>query len=51
MCDVLMCRSYVVLVSGFYFAPRNSNDQEDIVMAGDVGALSVVSQLYAALWS
>lgn len=47
----ILILSYVVLVSGFYFAPRNSNDQEDIVMAGDVGALSVVSQLYAALWS
>lgn len=48
---VLICHSYVVLVSGFYFAPRNSNDQEDIVVAGDVGPLSVVSQLYAAIWS
>lgn len=47
----ILILSYVVLVSGFYFAPRNSNDQEDIVMAGDVGALSVVSQLYTALWS
>jgi Ca2+:H+ antiporter len=45
-----MCHSYVVLVSGFYFAPRKSNDQEDIVV-GDVGVLSVVSQLYAAFWS
>ncbi|KAG1879177.1 hypothetical protein F4604DRAFT_1652029 [Suillus subluteus] len=47
----ILILSYVVLVSGFYFAPRNSNDQEDIVVVGDVGALSVVSQLYAALWS
>lgn len=45
----ILILSYVVLVSGFYFAPRNSNDQEDIIT--DVGALSVVSQLYAALWS
>lgn len=47
----ILILSYVVLVSGFYFAPRNSNDQEDIVVAGDVGPLSVVSQLYAAIWS
>lgn len=47
----ILILSYVVLVSGFYFAPRNSNDQEDIVVAGDVGPLSVISQLYAAIWS
>lgn len=47
----ILILSYVVLVSGFYFAPRNSNDQEDMIMAGDVGALSVISQLYAAFWS
>jgi Ca2+:H+ antiporter len=46
----ILILSYVVLVSGFYFAPRKSNDQEDIVV-GDVGVLSVVSQLYAAFWS
>lgn len=45
----ILILSYVVLVSGFYFAPRNSNEQDGIVT--DVGALSVVSQLYAALWS
>ncbi|KAG2152988.1 Sodium/calcium exchanger protein-domain-containing protein [Suillus bovinus] len=47
----ILILSYVVLVSGFYFAPRNSNDHEDVVVAGHVEALSVVSQLYAALWS
>jgi Ca2+:H+ antiporter len=46
----ILILSYVVLVSGFYFAPRKSNDQEDVVV-GDVGALSVVSHLYAAFWS
>ncbi|KAG0700427.1 hypothetical protein DFH29DRAFT_931883 [Suillus ampliporus] len=47
----ILILSYVVLVSGFYFAPRNSNDQEDMVVSGDVGALSILSQLYAVLWS
>lgn len=43
--------SYVVLVSGFYFAPRTSHDDEEQMLHGDLMDLTVLSQLYAVLWS
>lgn len=45
------CHSYVVLVSGFYFAPRNSHEDEEVMLHGDFEALSVLSRLYTVLWS
>ncbi|OAX41761.1 hypothetical protein K503DRAFT_712039 [Rhizopogon vinicolor AM-OR11-026] len=47
----ILILSYVVLVSGFYFAPRNSHDDDELLLHGDFGDLSVLSRLYAVLWS
>jgi len=43
--------SYVVLVSGFYFAPRTSHDDEEMMLHGNLMDLTVLSRLSAVLWS
>jgi len=48
----ILILSYLVLVSGFYFAPHVSDDQKDMSVGVHLEpSLSMVAQAFAGLWS
>jgi Ca2+:H+ antiporter len=48
----ILILSYLVLVSGFYFAPRVSDDQADIALGMEsVSSLYATTQFLTSLWS